>query len=329
VDSLLGGPREILGAHGLETGRLGVYGTLDAGDLIGITEKITASYPGLEIVGEPKADSLFLRAMETKDAAEVEHIRSVGAITTEVVHKVVRLLTASDVRQDEVLLKDDGTPLTVGDVKRRISLWLAERGVEDVEGTIFAIGKDAGVPHSVGTESDPIRLGRTIVFDIFPTEAGGGYFYDFTRTWSLGYAPPDSQRLFDEVRGVYERAVENIDLNMPFKECQRFVCEEFHKNGHDTPIHAQGVLEHGYVHSLGHGVGLNVHERPWSRHTSGDDNLLRPGVVVTIEPGLYYPEKGMGVRIEDTYWVRPDGTLELLAEFPYDFVLPMERWRGP
>jgi Xaa-Pro aminopeptidase len=48
---------------------------------------------------------------------------------------------------------------------------------------------------------------------------------------------------------------------------------------------------------------------------------------MTIEPGLYYPEKGMGVRIEDSYWVRPDGKIERLAEYPYDFVLPMRKWK--
>jgi len=327
VDSLLKDPREILQAQGIVKGRLGLYGTLDVGDLISITMRIRATFPDLEIFSEPKEESIFLRAMETKDESEVEHIRRMGRITAEVVAKVARLLTTSAVREDEVLLKDDGAPLTVADVKSAISLWLAERGAEQVEGCIFAIGKDAGIPHSVGTPDDPIRLGRTIVFDIFPAEAGGGYFYDFTRTWTLGYASPEAQRLFDEVRAVYDLAVENIDLNVGFKEYQKLVCEEFHKNGHNTPIHTQGVLEQGYVHSLGHGVGLNVHERPWSRHTMGDDNILRPGVVITIEPGLYYAEKGMGARIEDTYWVRPDGTLERLADYPYDFVLPMEKWR--
>ena len=58
--------------------------------------------------------------------------------------------------------------------------------------------------------------------------------------------------------------------------------------------------------------------------TDGDDNILKPGVVITIEPGLYYPEKGMGFRIEDSYWVRPDGRMEMLAEYPYDFVLANE-----
>ena len=161
----------------------------------------------------------------------------------------------------------------------------------------------------------------------FPGEAGGGYFYDFTRTWSLGYARPEAQKLYDEVKSVYDKVIENIDLNAPFKDYQRFVCEEFNKNGHKTPMHSQGVLTDGYVHSLGHGLGLNVHERPSSRHTDGEDNILKPGVVVTIEPGLYYPEKGMGVRIEDSYWMRPDGQFEKLAEYPYDFVLPMKKWK--
>jgi Xaa-Pro aminopeptidase len=328
VDALLNDPRQILEPQGLVRGRIGVYGTLDAGDLMSIVGRIREEFPQLDLVGEPNENSIFLRAMETKDEEEVEHIRRMGRITTEVVGKVAALLQGSPVREDEVLLKPDGTPLTVADIKNHISLWLVERGAVDVEGTIFAIGKDAGIPHSVGTPEDELRLGQTIVFDIFPAEAGGGYFYDFTRTWSLGYASPEAAKLYDEVSKAYDLVIENIDLNVGFKEYQRLVSEEFHKNGHDTPLHTEGVLERGYVHSLGHGVGLNVHERPWSRHTVGDDNILRPGVVITLEPGLYYPEKGMGARIEDTYWVRPDGTLERLAEYPYDFVLTMKHWRA-
>lgn len=81
----------------------------------------------------------------------------------------------------------------------------------------------------------------------------------------------------------------------------------------------------GYVHSLGHGVGLNIHEPPWFGDTATPSDLLTPGVVFTVEPGLYYPERGMGIRLEDTVWVRPDGQIEQLAEYPYDLVLPMGR----
>jgi Xaa-Pro aminopeptidase len=327
TNSLTNDPKPIFQENDLSKGRVGLYGTLDVGETLSIIHNIRESLPGIELIGEPLENSIFMRAMETKDESEVARIRKMGMITTEVVGMVASYLTSREIGPDEVLLKEDGSPLLVSDVKNKISLWLAERGAADVEGTIFAIGKDAGIPHSVGTPSDKMRLGQTIVFDIFPAESGGGYFYDFTRTWSLGYATPEAQKLFDEVKNVYNTVTDNLDLNAGFKEYQKLVCDEFHRNGHNTPMHTEGVLENGYVHSLGHGLGLNVHERPWSRHTVSDDNLLRPGVIITIEPGLYYPEKGIGVRIEDSYWVRPDGKIELLAEYPYDFVLPMKKWK--
>jgi Xaa-Pro aminopeptidase len=265
--------------------------------------------------------------MESKDETEVARICKMGSITTEVVRMTADYLTSRDVREDEVLLKEDGSPLTIADVKRKIDLWLAERSAVPSDGYIFAIGPDAGVPHSQGKPDDQLRLGQTIVFDIYPQEQGGGYFYDFTRTWSLGYATSEAQKLYDDVRSVYDTVVENLDLNVAFKEYQKLTCDEFHKLGHNTPMHTEGLLTEGYVHSLGHGLGLNVHERPSSRHTASDDNILKPGVVITIEPGLYYPKQGMGFRIEDTYWVRSDGKIELLAEYPYDFVLEMKKWK--
>lgn len=312
---------------GVVSGRVGVYGTYDVGATFGVltaTQKLT---PQIEFVGERRDNSIFMRAMETKDESEVNRIRKMGRITTEVVDLVRDYLTSCEVREDEVLLKEDGTPLTVGDVHSRIRLWVAERGAELPSGFIFAIGRDAGVPHSSGNPSDLIQLGKTIVFDIYPAEAGGGYYYDFTRTWSLGYATPEAQELYDQVKEIFDRLADNFDLNASFKEYQRMTCEFFESKGHKTPLNTKAPQE-GYVHSLGHGVGLNIHERPFSGLQASDDQRLKAGVVVTSEPGLYYPEKGMGFRIEDTLWVRPDGKIETLAEYPYDFVLPMKKWKG-
>ena len=306
-------------------GRVGIYGNTDFGSAFAAFTQLQELMPEVNLIGESSNDSLFMQAMETKDAFEVERIRKMGAITTEVVRRIADYLTNREVRADEVLLKEDVAPLTIRDVKAKINLWIAEMGAENPEGTIFAIGRDAGVPHSVGNPDDLLRLGQTIVFDIYPCEAGGGYFYDFTRTWSLGYATPEAQKLYDEVKAVYDRLVNEFDLNAPFKDYQRLTCELFEKNGHQTPQNTQAPVE-GYVHSIGHGVGLNIHERPWSHLSASDDNILKPGVVFTSEPGLYYPEKGLGVRIEDTYWVRPDGKIEILAEYPYDIVLKMKKW---
>ena len=319
--------QKILADLALTKGRVAIFGKVEFSNTFGTMTKLMKLAPEIEFVGESGFNSVILQAMETKEDLEVARIRQMGAVTTEVVGLVQDLLTSSDVRSDEILLKEDGSPLTIGDVKSKIALWLAERSAVDAEGVIFAIGRDAGVPHSVGAPDDLITLGKTIVFDIFPAEKGGGYFYDFTRTWSLGYATPEAIAMYDEVHEIYRKVIENLDLNANFVDYQRMTCEYFESKGHKTQLNTKNPLE-GYVHSLGHGVGLNIHERPGSSlMMTGNDNLLKPGVVITIEPGLYYPEKGMGFRIEDTYWVTSDGEFELLAEYPYDFVLPMKKWK--
>jgi len=318
--------QRILNDLGLTKGRVGVYGNVDFSSTFAAVTRLQRLMPDLELVGESGMDSVFIRAMETKDARDVERIRKMGRLTIEVVSLTAEYLTSRDVRADEVLLKEDGSPLTVGDVQARIRLWVAERGAELPEGFIFSIGRDAGVPHSTGNPADLMRLGQTIIYDIYPAERGGGYFYDFTRTWSLGYASTEAQELYGQVQEIFNRLLENFDLNASFKDYQRMACEYFESKGHKSQLNTENPLD-GYVHSLGHGVGLYIHERPFSGLTVDDTHRLAPGVVITSEPGLYYPEKGMGFRIEDTLWVRPDGKIEILADYPYDFVLPMKKWK--
>lgn len=185
---------------GITSGRVGIYGTYDISTVVATLDHLRSVAPSLTFIGEPRDNSLFMYAMETKDKGEVERIRQTGKATVEVVAKAAEYMTNCLVRDDEVLLKEDGSPLSVGDMKSRINLWLAERGVEPAEGFIFAIGRDAGIPHSTGNPKDLMRLGQTIVFDIYPAERGGGYFYDFTRTWSLGYATPEMEKLYGEVK---------------------------------------------------------------------------------------------------------------------------------
>jgi len=306
-------------------GRVGFYGFSDLSGAIAMFKHFQTMMSSIDLVGEPREDSLFLYAMETKEENEVLRIRKMGKITTEVVGLTADYLTNCQVSSDECLLKEDGSHLKLGDVKSKINLWLAERGAVPSEGFIFSIGRDSGVPHSQGNPDDLMRLGQTIVFDIYPQEPGGGFFYDFTRTWSLGYATPKAQELYDHVLIAYNKIIASLKINTVFKEYQTMVCEIFESFGHPTQRTDPAPLD-GYIHSLGHGVGLNIHERPFSGFTASDDQILKPGVVMTIEPGLYYPGQGMGVRIEDTYWITPEGRIELLAAYPYDFVLKMKKW---
>lgn len=132
------------------------------------------------------------------------------------------------------------------------------------------------------------------------------------------------QALYDQVKQVYETLYNELKVNQPFYLYQERTCDLFEALGHPT-IKTDPAIEAGYVHSLGHGVGLRVHEKPWaSTINPSPTDILAPGSVFTLEPGLYYPDRGMGVRIEDTLYVSPEGQFEILADFSKDLVLPVK-----
>jgi Xaa-Pro aminopeptidase len=312
---------QILEEHSV-SGRMGVTGQAEAGAHYGLLRRVAQLAPGIELIGEATDRSVIIRARSTKSEDEVDRIRRMGGVTADVVGEVAEFLR-SQRSENGHLVGVDRKPITIGQVKRKIQLWLAERGAENPEGTIFAIGRDAGIPHSVGQDGDPVRLGATIVFDIFPCESGGGYFYDFTRTWCLGQAPPEAERAHAEVREAYRAAVASLRAGAACRDLQLRTCEYFASHGHPT-IREAPDSHSGYVHGLGHGVGLAIHESPSLSHLETNRDILAPGAVVTVEPGLYYPDQGFGVRLEDTWWIRPDGSAEVLATFPDDLVLPMK-----
>ncbi len=314
--------QRMLADCGVQKGRVALYGEVDQGESWAVYSALREMAPELELVGEV-SDTLLTAAMATKDDQEVERIRRIGRITIQVVAETADFLSSQRVR-DGMLVDASGLPLTIGDVKRRIRLWLAEREAEDPHDLIFAIAYDSAVPHSTGTPDDILRLGQTIVFDIAPCEAGGGYFYDFTRTWCLGYAPELAEKLYADVHSVYDRIVSELHPGASSNSYQRRACQLFEEMGYPTHLSHPGT-ERGYVHGLGHGVGLNVHERPFLTAGQDPDDALRPGAVFTVEPGLYEPDQGVGVRIEDTYWLKADGSLEMLADYPKDLVLPVRK----
>jgi Xaa-Pro aminopeptidase len=313
--------RQILAEIGLTKGKVLLYGVRDVGPFVSVIQKLHEMLPDLTISGDGNS-AVLLEARATKDAAELERIRQMGILTTTVVSRTADLLTSHRVEK-ETLIKKDGTPLTVGAIKSQINLWIAELGGENPEDTIFAIGRDAGVPHSSGTPSDVMRLGTTIVYDIFPCEFGGGYFYDFTRTWSLGYATDEVYKLYDQVKQVYDTVTSEILSGVNINTYQERTCDLFEAMGHTTP-RKDPQTSNGYVHSLSHGVGLNIHEKPFCGRAKDGSQVLRPGSVFTVEPGLYYPEKGMGVRLEDTYFVNSAGKIEKFVEYPMNLVLPIK-----
>jgi Xaa-Pro aminopeptidase len=177
--------------------------------------------------------------------------------------------------------------------------------IEDHE-TIVSQGRDAGVPHSRGDASAVVRLSVPLVVDIFPADRATGYFFDETRTFCIGRVPDDLRKIHTQVLEAFERARDAMRPGTPAATYQTLVCDYFEAHGHATTRSNPTTLS-GYVHLLGHGVGLDIHEKP----SFGDGDLVEVGDILTIEPGLYYPDREIGVRIEDTFVVREDGVESL------------------
>jgi Xaa-Pro aminopeptidase len=301
-------------------GKIGVYGTGSLSAYIELVKLVQLSNPSYEFVGELGAN-IFDEAAITKDAEELARIQSVAERTNRVLEQTWDYIAGHDV-QGETIIKADGNPLTIGDVKRFVRRALLDVDLEDT-GMIFAQGRDGGFPHSRGEAHEALKLGQAIVFDLFPRELGGGYYHDMTRTWCIGYAPPEVQTAYDQVMQAFQIALDTYEEpGQPAHTLQDAVLDTFEAQGHST-TRLDMSAQHGYMHSLGHGIGLNIHERPSLSHLVKKDTI-QVGNVFTIEPGLYYPERGFGIRVEDSVYVDESGKLVSLTPFRKDLVLPLK-----
>ena len=247
-------------------------------------------------------EDLTQLARKRKEPWEIEMIASVGARTEAVVDRVRRML-----RQWK-----PGDNLTLGHLKQAVSSEIARLGMVEDHETILSQGRDAGIPHSRGDASARVRPSVPIVLDIFPSDRDSGYFFDLTRTFCVGPIPGELQKLHADVLAAYEMSAETMRAGMRASDCQARVCDFFEARGYATTRSDPKALQ-GYVHTLGHGVGLEVHEKPFFSLTPANHDTIEAGDIVTIEPGLYFPDRELGVRIEDTLVVREDGRVESLS----------------
>ncbi len=304
---------------GLSAGRVGLYGAWQVNKTIALYEALKSGLAAYEFVAEAE-NTLFEEAMLTKDAAEIARLKSVAERTNAVMELAWDFIAGLR-RDGDYLLAEAGSRVTIGDVKNLLRRELMARGLEDTD-MIFAQGRDAGFPHSRGEADMLLQVGQAIVFDFFPRELGGGYHHDMTRTWCIGYAPPEVRQAYDTVMEAYDISIEAFGLNKPTCLMQEAVLDHFEKAGHPTSRSDPSTMK-GYLHSLGHGVGIDIHERPSISHLRQED-ICQIGNILTIEPGLYYPERGFGVRVEDLFVVDDRGQLISLSPFRKDLVIPLQ-----
>jgi Xaa-Pro aminopeptidase len=207
----------------------------------------------------------------------------------------------------------DGEPLTCELIKLHAERVFGEHGAGATDEFIVSHGAQTAVGHDMG--SGAIQPGDVVLFDFFPRDRESGCYSDMTRTFVVAGEPDDE---IAEWHGLCKQAlhlcVEAIRPGLTGKELHRLVCDFFHEHGQPTQLHKESgrVLDSGFYHATGHGVGLEVHEKP-SIGRSGEPFVA--GDVLAIEPGLYRPGYG-GVRLEDLILVTEDGC-EVLTDFPY------------
>jgi Xaa-Pro aminopeptidase len=279
---------------------------------------VPADFP-LEVADRLRADGIelavdrgvFEARRRVKSAAELAGIRRAQAAAEAGMRAAAELLRRAE-REGNGLLAG-GDPLTCERVREAIKEAVTRAGASAGDELIVAHGAQTASGHEFG--SGPIKPGEPVVIDLWPRDPQSACFADMTRTFVVGEAPAELRRYHELTRDSLARSLAAVRPGAAGREVHRLSCEPYEQAGLPTLLSkAPGqILEEGYFHSLGHGVGLEVHEAPTLGRAP---DLLVHGDVITLEPGCYRPGFG-GCRLEDLVLVTDDGA-DVLTDFPYD-----------
>jgi Xaa-Pro aminopeptidase len=232
----------------------------------------------------------FFPQREIKSKEEVKKISAALMMAEVGLAEAIQVLRTSKVGKRGQLLYHD-VPLTADKLRSVIEVAILQAGGA-AHHTIVAPGRQACDPHEAG--HGPLRAHQPIILDIFPRSQKTGYYGDISRTVVKGRASEAVRHLYHTVAEAQKLAFRKMrpgtSARLVHQSVQQFFMERGFKTGK-----ANGCMC-GFFHGTGHGLGLEIHEPP--RLGLHSTSVLKPGHVVTVEPGLYYPEIG-GVRLED------------------------------
>jgi Xaa-Pro aminopeptidase len=244
-----------------------------------------------------------IRAVKTEE--EIQYVREATLANETSMQACEDLIDAASVENGT--LYHEGEPLTSERVKTEIETTLLEHGCA-LDETIVACGVDAADPHDRG--SGPLEADQPIIVDIFPRDKENGYHSDMTRTFVKGEASETISEWYELTAEAKRAAFRELEAGATGADVHAAACEVYERAGYPT-LREDPSTETGFIHSTGHGIGLDVHEAPSLSPRGGE---LKAGQIVTVEPGLYDPEHG-GVRIEDIAVVTEDG-YENFTDYP-------------
>jgi Xaa-Pro aminopeptidase len=287
---------------------------------IGVTEAVVPHMFPLLLADALKENGVDLRPdreffdqrRRVKNESELAGIRRAQRAAEAGMDAARDLFRRAQAQQSNGGLSVDGEPLTSERVKLAIQDAFTQHGCTADE-FIVSHGAQSAIGHEMG--SGAIAPGEPIVIDLWPRDAETACYADMTRTFCVGDVPDELQEYHRLVKESLDRSLAEVKSGANGKHLFEVSCEPFIQAGYKTLLNKEDgeVVHDGYFHSLGHGVGLEVHEQP---NLSRFEDPLVPGDVVTLEPGLYRQGFG-GCRLEDLVLVTENGA-ENLTEYPYD-----------
>jgi Xaa-Pro aminopeptidase len=286
--------------------RMGIGEALvPAGFPLELADRLRAA--GVELVADHRAFEQRRRAKTQAELAGIERAQRAAEDAMAAAAGLLREATPVD-----GALHAGDAPLTSERLKEAIYEALARHPVT-CEEPIVAHGPQGAMGHERG--SGPIAPSEPVVIDLWPQDTESACFADMTRTFVVGDVPDEISKWHSLCEDALRRAKDVIRPGANAREPFEAVCELFQEHGFPTQLskEAGSTLTEGFNHSLGHGVGLEVHEAPSLGRTRGYE--LVAGDVLAVEPGLYRPDIG-GVRLEDLVVVTEDGC-ETLTRHPY------------
>lgn len=194
-------------------------------------------------------------------------------------------------------------PLTAEKLRTVIDIAIIQAGGLAAH-TIVASGKQGCDPHERGYGI--LRANEPIIIDVFPRSQKTGYFGDITRTVVKGRANETVRKMYHTVARGQELGFQKLAHGAAGADIHQTILDYFASQGFKTGKY-KGRMQ-GFFHGTGHGLGLEIHEAP--RISGASSDILQAGHVVTVEPGLYYPNIG-GVRLEDVAHITMDGARNL------------------
>jgi len=305
-------------AQGLSRDEIELEVVLRAVRRFGIERAAVPSTFPLEIADHLRANGIevtadrehFVRRRRVNNEAELAGIRRAQRAAEAGMSAARDLLRAAERQNGNLVL--DGKPLTCERLKVAVEQAFTANGAFADE-FIVSHGAQTAVGHDMG--SGPIEPGEPVCLDLFPRDRESGCFADMTRVFVVGEPSEELAEYHRLCREALEVSVAAVKPGVPGSELNRICSKVFEEHGYPTLLSkAPGeVLKDGFYHSLGHGVGLEVHEDPSLGRGPGE---LVAGDVNAVEPGLYRHGYG-GCRLEDLVLVTDDGA-EVLTDYPYD-----------